>query len=160
MANYDFKKDLKLGQKCEKVIIKELEALGMTYVSDCNNNQYDVLMHSPKLGKDITFEIKTDIHNSIIGNDSGNIFVEFESRGKQSGVMVSKADYFIYYLLFFDEFWMIKTEDLKNIGLNNEHEWCANSGDSGSVTKGWLVNRNSFKNNFKIVKTMTKYTEI
>ena len=43
--------------------------------------------------------------------ETGNIFVEYESRGKKSGIAKSEAEYYCY--AFGNTFHIIKTEDLK-----------------------------------------------
>jgi hypothetical protein len=43
---------------------------------------------------------------------TGNIFVEYESRGKKSGISKSEAEYYCY--AFGDTFHLVKTQDLKD----------------------------------------------
>jgi hypothetical protein len=79
----DFKYDLKLGQ------IKEKE-LG------------DIL-------NDKSIEVKTDLQAA----ETGSVFVEYESRGKLSGISKSEADYYCF-VVSKDSFILIKTEKLKD----------------------------------------------
>ena len=44
MANLDFKKDLKLGNDGEDVVIQFLQSKGCVYDSSNNDNQYDIKM--------------------------------------------------------------------------------------------------------------------
>ena len=80
--NNDFKYDLKVGQ------VKEKE-LG------------DILKSS-------TVEVKHDLK----ALDTGNIYVEYWSRGKKSGISSSEADYYCF--AFGSTFHLIKTNDLKD----------------------------------------------
>ena len=80
--NNDFKYDLKVGQ------VKEKE-LG------------NILNSS-------TIEVKYDLK----ALKTGNVYVEYFSRGKQSGISKSKADYYCF--AFGETFHLIKTSDLKD----------------------------------------------
>jgi hypothetical protein len=79
--NNNFKYDLEVGQ------VKEKE-LGAIFNSK-------------------TIEIKHDLQALI----TGNVFVEYESRGKKSGISTSLADYYCF--CFGDTFHLIKTDFLK-----------------------------------------------
>tara|TARA_R100000951_G_scaffold111133_1_gene109796 strand:- start:955 stop:1311 length:357 start_codon:yes stop_codon:yes gene_type:complete len=78
----DFRYDLKLGQ------IKEKE-LG------------DIL-------NDKSIEVKTDFKAA----ETGSVFVEYESRGKPSGISKTESDYYCF-VVSKDSFILIKTEKLK-----------------------------------------------
>lgn len=81
--NNDFKYDLKVGQ------IKEKE-LG------------DILENK-------TIEVKNDLKATT----TNNVFVEYFSRGKLSGVSTSEADFYCF--AFGDTYHIIKTSKLKEI---------------------------------------------
>lgn len=82
--NNDFRYDLKVGQVAEKMLA-------------------DILK-----GKKI--EVKKDLQ----AHKTGNIFVEYESRGKPSGLATSEAEYYCYFLSD-EHFVMIQTERFKEI---------------------------------------------
>jgi hypothetical protein len=69
----DFQYDLKLGNKGENLIAKVL------------------MLEGSKI------EVKTDFH-AIKGNATGNVFIEYESRGKLSGISTSRADWWCFIL--------------------------------------------------------------
>lgn len=69
--NSDFKFDLDFGLKGEKLVL-------------------DILTNKK-------IEVKTDKH-TIKGNATGNIFVEYESRGKPSGIAKTQAEYWAFVL--------------------------------------------------------------
>ena len=79
--NNDFKYDLKVGQT------KEIE-LGNIFTNK-------------------TIEVKYDLQ----GLNTDNIFIEYESRGKKSGISTSLSDYYCFCLG--ETFHLIKTLDLK-----------------------------------------------
>jgi hypothetical protein len=105
--NNDFKYDLKVGQ------IKEKE-LGNIFNSS-------------------TIEVKHDLK----ALETRNVYVEYESRGKKSGISTSNADYYCF--CFGETFHLIKTTDLKVrcrklIGTNRDKK----GGDS-NTSKGVLL---------------------
>ncbi len=165
MAEYNFRKDITVGERGEKVLIKELENKGLTFVSDNKDNKFDLLMKLPT-GNDITFEVKTDVWCVpgrymempfgkiwVEAKDSGNLFIEFECRGKSSGVTVSTANTFLYYFPYYGEYWAIQMSTLRKLISNNNFRTTQQSGDDGSYTKGYLIPREKFKSYFKIYKT-------
>lgn len=79
--NSDFKYDLKVGQ------IKEKE-----------------------LG-DVFSNAKVEVKYDLQALGTGNVFVEYWSRGKKSGLSISEADYYCF--CFGDTFHLISAENLK-----------------------------------------------
>ena len=105
--NNDFKYDLKVGQ------VKEKE------LGDIFNSS--------------TIEVKHDLK----ALETKNVFVEYESRGKKSGISTSTADYYCF--CFGDTFHLIKTSDLKKrcrmlIGTNKDR-----LGGDNNTSKGILL---------------------
>ena len=84
--NNDFKYDLKLGQKGENLLAKILKAKGDTV------------------------EVKTDFR----ALETGNLFIEYESRGKKSGIAISEAVWYSF-VLSNSIIITITTEKLKEI---------------------------------------------
>jgi hypothetical protein len=79
--------------------------------------------------------------------DTGNIFVEYESRGKRSGIATSEAEWWCYWLSE-SHFVMIKKDELKKlcrkyIGTKRD----VNGGDS-NTSKGILLPIQEFINKF------------
>jgi len=154
MAHYNFRKDLNEGNNGENLVIEHLKKLGGTLISKNNDNRYDAIIEAN--GKSIKYEIKTDVFCEL-GNDSGNIFVEVECRGKASGIMVTEAQWFVTYYKHLNEIWYIKTPDfLKLIEENKQNFFFKkDAGDKGSNTKGWLVPRWKFTEDFLIYNSNT-----
>ena len=122
----NFKDDLKRGEEGELIVRTYLESKGATYHSDNKNNTHDLIMSFKE--ELISYEIKTDYYVNK-DRDSNNIFVEFECRGKASGIDVSKAK------------WLIEEYTFKTTTL---------SGDYNSNTKGYLVPRFLFVEHFLV----------
>lgn len=150
MGNYDFNKDIIDGEDGERIVLKDLESMGATLISDNKDNKYDLLIS--KSNKNITYEIKTDTYCKL-GSDTGNMFIEVECRGKLSGIMVSKSDWFVTYYKWLNELWYIRTSDLLNLIETETFKQTTNSGDAGSNTKGYLIPRNKFRKHF-IIRTI------
>ena len=79
----------------------------------------ETLLHSILTGKKI--EVKTDFRVS----ETGNIVIEFESRGKPSGIATTEADYWC--IIFggahsFKQMVLIETERLKEIARDYFHD--------------------------------------
>tara|TARA_R110000868_G_scaffold328175_1_gene589072 strand:+ start:247 stop:717 length:471 start_codon:yes stop_codon:yes gene_type:complete len=155
MAHYSFRKDLVDGQEGEnEVILYLVENHNCQFISDNNTNSHDVILQFASGGVfgdgNRSFEIKTDLLITPKA-DTGNIFIEVESRGKESGVMVCQAEWFVYYLKNFKEVWAIKTEDLLAlIATSNFRQ--VYGGDKGSGTKGLLINREKNRKHFVVLK--------
>jgi len=147
MANYDFKKDLIEGEEGERVVLTDLESMGGKLISDNKNNKYDLLISKGE--EQITYEIKTDVYCKP-DRDTGNMFIEFECRGKDSGIMVSEAKWFVMYYKYFNELWYIKSSDLKELVQTETLRMTSNSGDVGSNTRGFLLPRHQYKSHSKI----------
>ena len=152
MGKYDFRSDLPLGNEGEDVVIKQLQKMGAKLISKNNDNRYDFIME--KDNNQVKYEIKTDDYCKPT-YDTGNMFIEFECRGKKSGIMVSEAKWFVTYYKHLNEIWYIQTQKLLNLINENNIRKHENSGDVGSNTKGWLFPRNNFKNHF-IIRTVYK----
>ena len=105
--NSDFKYDLKVGN------VKELELA--------------------KIFNDKTIEVKYDKK----ALETGNFFIEYESRGKKSGISNSESDYYCF--CTHNTFHIISTEELKKRCrkyLNTDRD--VRGGDS-NTSKGILL---------------------
>tara|TARA_R110000796_G_scaffold58413_5_gene134938 strand:+ start:32503 stop:32979 length:477 start_codon:yes stop_codon:yes gene_type:complete len=154
MANYNFNKDLNDGEKGENLVIEHLKKLGGHLIHKNHDNRYDALIE--RKGENIKYEIKTDFFCKPTW-DTGNIFVETECRGKKSGILVTEAEWFVTYYKYLNEIWYIKSKDMIKLIEDNKQIliFKKQSGDSGSNTKGWLVPRWKFTEDFKIYNATT-----
>lgn len=149
MANLEFKSDLKLGNDGEDIIINFLESKGHLYIDSNNDNKYDIKMLTK--GVETTYEVKTDVKCAPLF-DTGNIFIEFESRGKDSGIVVTQAKWFVTYFKYLNELWFIKSDELRRLIKDNEFPIFRDAGDIGSATHGYLIKRKNFKEHFHVCK--------
>lgn len=152
MANYDFNKDLLLGEEGEKIIALYL-MLGhnMKFIGYNDDNRFDILMSKRDTDEKKTFEVKTDYYVKE-GNDTGNIAVEIRHNNKPSGISVTKADVFIYYFrnLPEDNMWVIKTSELKSLIKDNVSGLKRVMGGDTKETEILLIPKHKFKNSFYI----------
>jgi len=82
----------------------------MEYCSDFNYDLKVGKVKEKELGDLLskkTIEVKRDLQ----AHKTGNIFIEYESRGKKSGISTSIADY--YCIALIDSMVLIKTSKLK-----------------------------------------------
>lgn len=153
MANYNFNEDLIEGEDGEKIVIRDLKSVGGKFISDNKDNKFDIIMSMPTRGgqlvRETTYEIKTDVYCKP-HEDTNNMFIEFECRGKESGICVTTSDWFVMHFKYLSELWYIKTDRLKSLIKNNNFTVTEFSGDAGSNTKGYLIPRYQFKKHFKV----------
>lgn len=165
MGYYQFNKDISVGEKGESLLVDFLvKNYGAKFICKSTTEEFkfwDVKL-KVKDGIELTYEVKTDVYvvkgrelpNGYFakGFDTGNIFIEFETRGKDSGINVTKADWWVNIFYYLGEIWFIKVSDLKKLIAQNQFEIKDNDvGDLNSETKGFVIPREKFRKNF-IVK--------
>lgn len=163
MGKYNFGDDINVGEKGEDVIKEELKSKGFKFIDNNKDSKYDLKMEFNS--KIITFEVKTDVWCVpgrylqmsfgkiwVEAKDSGNLFIEYQSWNRPSGIAVTNAKVFIYYFPYLKEYWTIRTSDLKKLIADNNFRETKDSGDLNSDTKGYLIPREEFKEHFKIHK--------
>ena len=74
MAEYNFSKDIVVGENGESVVVKDLESIGGIFIQDNKDNKFDIIMNINE--QDIKYEIKTDVFCKP-ENDTGNLFIEY-----------------------------------------------------------------------------------
>ena len=104
----DFKYDLKLGQ------IKEKE------LADVFNDK--------------TIEVKTDLQ----AKETGRVYIEYESRGKPSGISKSKSDYYCF-VITEKSFIIIETSKLKDKCRKYLNTHLDKKGGDNDTSKGILL---------------------
>jgi len=148
MPNYDFNLDLPIAQKTERQVAEFLvEKGGMTFLEDCDNNAYDLKMKTNN-GSELTVEVKEDFSCER----TGNVGVEYECRGKPSGISVSQADVYLYKVHEPSRrigLYVIPTKNLKKMIERQEYFRVVNGGDPGSNSMNYLFKLDVFKDNFK-----------
>jgi hypothetical protein len=146
MGNYDFDKDLSREQKLQRWLIDELPKRysHIVKVEPYKGRKEEADLQISLLGGTVkTIEVKEDRYHA----KSGNFAIEYFSRGKPSGINVTKADYYLIILhskphdeqeIGDGELLFVDTAMLKAITIPPLPAWCKNKtdgGDLGSVTK-------------------------
>jgi len=147
-GEYSYNIDIYKGEIGEQFVKDFLISKGFSFIKENSDFRYDLLMSYNK--SQIKYEIKTDIFLSK-ENDTGNMVVEFESRGKESGISVCEADYYVYYIPNLGELWNIKMDDLKSLIKKNKFK-VVSGGDDGSNTKMYLIKRWAYIKHFNFYR--------
>ena len=148
-TDYNFNTDITVGERGEEVIKRYLESIGGKVLYENKDINFDLVVLFNQTAAVNTYEIKTDVYCKP-HNDTGNMFIEYECRGKASGIMASKADWFVTYYPYLNQVWFIKISELKNLIKYNNFRETSFYGDIGSNTKGYLIPRQAYKRFFKI----------
>lgn len=139
MAHYHFKKDLEDGHQAELEVIELLKRTRPLFknVERCHTKEYD--FRGEVWGGYITFEVKYD----LMVEKTGNIAIEYESRGKPSGIATTKANFWVY--KFLGRYFLYLTSELKkHLYEDKGYDRKATGGDKGSNTKMFLVGVEKF----------------
>lgn len=136
MPNYDFDQDLPIAQKTELEVANLLVARypDSKIISFSKTNEYDILLKVRD--RFATFEVKED----FTCKKTGNVGLEFETRGKPSGIQVSKANFYVYkiHTLHEIEFYLFQTSMLKSMIAKKLYFRIIIGGDPGSNSKNYL----------------------
>lgn len=135
MPFYNFKQDLEVAKTTEsEVALLLTDVLDAKILSFEKTNKYDILA---LIGdKEITFEVKED----FLCEYTGNVGLEFECRGKPSGIQTSEADYYIYKLHTTNgiQYVMHSTSVLKQMIIYKTYFKIVNGGDKNSNSMNYL----------------------
>lgn len=146
---YDFKQDFPIAQRTEREVGEILEQRYQGKVMEYGKtNKYDILFKTNT--RLLKFEVKED----FTCEKTGNVGVEFECRGKPSGIQVSEADFYIYkvHSQYGDvRYFLCSTKCLKKMIADKEYFRIVTGGDPGSNSKNYLFKYETFIRNFKII---------
>ena len=141
MPNYNYNQDKPIADQTEKQVAEILRATYNAIILDFGHtNAYDI--RARVNGKVFTFEIKED----FTCERTGNVGIEFECRGKPSGIAVSKADFYIYKVHTKQgiKIFIFKTKQLKGMIAENKYSRVVNGGDVGSGSMNYLFTYDTF----------------
>ena len=81
-----------------------------------------------------------EVKNDRLIHKTGNLFIEYESRNKPSGLAITSAEYWIYRLSELDSALIFPTKALKQVCrvYYKENLYLKNGGDNNS-SKGFLI---------------------
>jgi len=143
MGQYDFKADIKIAETTEKEISQFLvKYYGFEHKRFNSDYKFDLVMVTNRK-KGIFIEVKEDFMTKA----TGNVALEYECRGKPSGINTSKADVFIYKVHTKEkiDYIMIPTSLLrKEIQNKTYFKTHTTGGDSGSNTHNYLFKYETF----------------
>lgn len=141
MAHLNFRKDLENAKVTELVAAQLLrifteDNFDVTWNDD---NRYDFAVEtSVDDVSSYTYEVKDDIGSM----NTPNTFVEFECRGKPSGIATTESDLHIYKIYnspIEAKFYCIATQMIKYLIIQKKYKRIvSDAGDVGSNTKGYL----------------------
>jgi glycerol-3-phosphate responsive antiterminator len=142
-GSFNFEKDLFKGHNVERefgqLLKKNPDVLDISYN---DNKKYDIKV-TKKGGMVYTFEVKNDMMEAR----TGNIGIEFQSRGNPSGIATTDADIWVQKLK--DGFWMIWREVLVDLVAAKKYWKIVSGGDDGT-SQLYLFKREDIINEMKI----------
>jgi len=143
MGFYDFEKDLDREGDNKEFVKAILIENGFEIIDDNDDYRYDL-----KVRKDGGPELKLELKEDFMTQKTNNVAIEFESRGRPSGISTSEAQFYIYTVPWDKK----KTKDIVFVLVGNLKEFFSRGngyrtvigGDKGSNTKMYLVNYKKF----------------
>lgn len=144
--HYSFEQDLYQAAQTEEQVAQWFADEGHEVIELNNDYRYDIKVKL-KTGGVVLIEVKED----FMCKKTGNVAVEFQCRGKPSGIARSEADYIIYKVHTPDDVELLAISKRKLINLINTEQYHSIKvgGDSGSETKMYLFSITTVKENFK-----------
>lgn len=138
MANYEFGKDLKLGQEAEQDVITRLRRRIPSFQLIETNHDFSHDIRARVWGRECLFEVKYD----LMSQQTGNIAIEFQSRGKWSDIAISNAQMWVFKYFrkggSVPQYRCVQLETLKAAWKSLQYRTVV-GGDKGSNTKMFLV---------------------
>jgi hypothetical protein len=144
--NLKFTTDLKQGNIGERIIAKKLKENGYNILEFGNTMDWDIKIEKDGFIK--TIEVKTDRWEYFHNMTTNNMFLETKCNGKPSGIIGTKADYFIYFYPEHELAYLIRTDEI--IKLANYGSRKAYVADKNKVI-GYTINRFQYQDQFKII---------
>lgn len=137
MLHPSFVRDVAKARETEIDISNRLKShYGIETLWMCPNNRYDLKVRNRK-GEIHWIEIKEDFSCE----KTGNVGLEYSCRGKDSGIRVTKADYYIYKLHLdknLIDYRLISVIDLRKMIEQKLYFRIVNGGDAGSDSINYL----------------------
>lgn len=140
MGNYNFQKDLKESQQSVERVVTFLKGIGCTDVQTNDDGKYDII-YTTREGNRRTAEVKNDLQFS----KTGNVAIEYVSRGKPSGISTSKADIWFYVL---DGLYICNTGNLRAYLIQHWDRYSRVKGGDEQTSQLILMKMNDFRDIF------------
>ena len=140
----NFQKDLKRGKAGEYKLGKLLEKEGnsVEYAPDGYFKPYDLKI-TTKENRTYSIEVKTD------ETESANVFIEFLSRGNESGIYSTQADFYAVYNIQAGRVWFSPPDRLIRIHKNETYERIVKNKVNNGETFGFLLTKEFMNKVFK-----------
>ena len=149
MPNYDFKLDLPVALATEHEVADLLVRFyGAEILAFEDTNLYDISAIIKE--KKYSFEVKTD----FISEKTGNIAIEYFSRGKPSGISTTQADFYVYVINTIkkqDYCYIIKVSKVKELIENKLFFRSVDGGDKDSHTLCYLFKEDIFSKHSRML---------
>ena len=146
MPHYNFKDDFAVARKTESQIANFLQEIyGYSIVSWCNTKDYDFIAVN-NLNEDVYYEVKED----FTCKRTGNVGVEYSSWGRESGIVTTKADKYIWKVHAPDttiRVYEMTVRELREHIANKKYFREVVGGDVGSESKNYLFKLEFFEKN-------------
>lgn len=151
-GNFNFKKDLAVSQDTEEEIVDVLhDHFGDAFIEA----EYGQAFKHYDIKLVTTFQsVQLEIKEDFACKRYGNIAIEFESRGKPSGIETTRARFWLIKAHTSDgaELLSIKTVDLRNLIAEKKYKRVASGGDSKS-SKMYLFDLKLIRESSKLIYT-------
>lgn len=141
MPNYNFNEDLPVAIETEKEVAQIMAKIYDARILKFeHSNKYDILARIK--GTEYTFEIKED----FMSWKTGNVALEFECRGKPSGINTTEADFYIYKIHGKNgvHFYLFKIENILKMVSDKAWFRVVNGGDKDSNSMNYLFKYETF----------------
>lgn len=144
MPNYNFRLDLPIALKTEKEILEKMCSYGYTQVGEmCSDGRWDFVITRSDKNKTLCVEVKED----FLCEKTHNVGLEFECRGKPSGINKTQSTHYVYRLHLPTgkvEDWIFKTDVLKKMVAERKYFKPVCGGDEGSNSWNYLFYLETF----------------
>lgn len=169
-SKLNFGPDLTLGKIGEKMSRQYFEQIGGLFIRESEEENDELKKFDfEMLINELLYKIENKMDTWVIpdryievpetglkyfamGQDNGNLFVEFSSRGKDSGINATESDLWVNFFHHLNEIWIIRVSKLRKLIRDNDFEIFYNAGDENSRTHGYLIKRELFREHFKVVE--------
>ena len=140
MGVYNFTVDLPNAERVVDKFEKLMQVVGYKTLRAPNYcfPDWDIKAWRPLSNVEMTFEVKYDEMSA----KTGNVAIEYESRGKLSGISTTTAKYWVQY--FDNAYHSVLVSVLKQELPEISHRKVV-GGDAGSNTKMYLIRKEKFK---------------
>ena len=144
MGKYNFREDLKESQESVNRVVEFLKGIGCTEIQTNDDGRYDI-SYLTREGKQRTAEVKHD----LMWDKTGNVAIEYTSRGKASGISSSKADCWFYVL---NQIYHCNTGDLRVYLIQHWDRYRRVKGGDDNTSQLVLLKIDDFLDVFKEVR--------